>query len=281
MPTAARTDAFEPVHDAHAIEQVVLSLQFDRPLDDSAIERVQAASAPFAEALPGRSEVRSFGVAFGLQGLSPMVQNPTSSPDGFVRTRTAPNGAVEKELRVDRNGTLFRTTVYTRWANVWDEARRYFSVILGAVDDGAALNSYSLQYVDKFIWEGDIANCRPERLLRPNSAFVCPHVFLAKDLWHSHSGYFERSDEATKRLYVINVECGDEVVETTTRRVVRITTAITDLLNQPSFGATRVPVGEGAAYLDDKMNTIHNLLKNVIGRIVNDEICQRIDLATP
>ena len=281
MPTTARTDVFEPVHDAHAIEQVTLGVQFDRPLDDASIERIQSASSAFAESLPGKNELRSIGLSIGPQGMSPLVSSSSNAPDGFVRTRVAPNGVVEKELRVERSGIVFRTTAYTRWASVWSEARGYFSTVMGAAAGTASLSSYSVQYVDKFVWLGDASNCRPEQLIRPGSEFVCPVIYSTRDLWHSHSGFFDRADAATKRLLVANLDCVDEPDGHTKRRVVRVTTVVTEVLNQDGYEPRDVPIGDGIAYLDERIDIVHTMLKDVMGRIITPQMCDRIDLVTP
>jgi uncharacterized protein (TIGR04255 family) len=277
MATAARPNIFEPVHDAHAIEHVIFTLQFDRPIDDASVQRIKTAMSVFADALPGQNEIRAFGMAFGPQGVSPLMPS-AQVIDGFVRTRVAPNGAVEKELRVERTGLFFRSAAYTRWIHVWGEARRYFSAAMAVVDESCRLAAYGLQYVDKFVWQGAIDECRPSHILRTASEFVSPHAYTATDLWHSHSGFFKRANEATKRLLVVNVDCTDENELETSRRVVRVTTSATDMLNQANFAATNVRVRDGIGFVDPSMDTLHNLLVNVMGQIITPELCRRIDL---
>lgn len=271
---------FEPLHDAHAIEHVLIGIQFDRPLTDSTITQLQAACSTLADELPGKSEMRGFGFSISPQGFNPILQNQSNVPDGFVRTRTAPTGFVEKELRVDRGGILFRNSAYTRWIDVWSEAKRYISTTLSAVDDQVQLANYSLHYSDKFVWNGHQAACRPSSLLRSNSRFIAPHVFMAEDLWHSHTGIFTKTDQTIKRLLAVNTDCVDEPIDGEARRVVRITTVLTDLLNQPGFGQTMVTPEHRMDLIDSRINQLHNALKAVFCEIVTADVCKRIGLSS-
>lgn len=278
MPQAAPA-AFEPVHDAHAIEQVTFSVQFSRPLEDAVIARLQTeCAAKLAADLPGKNEVRSLGVSIGPQGLMPIAV-PASGPDGFVRLRVAPTGAVEKELRVDRTGTSFRTTSYTRWAAIWGEARRYFGLLLGNLPDDIGVVAHSLQYVDRFDWNGAPDDCRASALIAPASQFVAPHVFRIADLWHSHFGAFIRHDEFTKRLLLVNVDCVDEPRDTAPAgRSVRITTGVTDMLGQPGYTGRVIRPQEAIAYLDARQDGAHTVLKDVIADILTAEMRRKIGI---
>jgi uncharacterized protein (TIGR04255 family) len=271
--------AFEPVHDAHAIEQVTFSLQFTRHLDDAAITRLQAeCAARLGTDLPGKHEIRSIGVSVGPQGLVP-IAGAASAPDGFLRMRVSPTGAVEKELRVERGGTSFRTTTYTRWAAVWADARRCFEVVMGSLPADVGLVAHSLQYVDRFDWSGTPSECRAAELIAPGSEFVAPYVFRSEDLWHSHFGAFMRLDEFTKRLLLVNLDALDEASQDgISRRSVRITTGVTDLLSQPGYRERVVPAGEVIRYLDERQDGAHTVLKNVIGDILNDGMRRKIGI---
>lgn len=279
MPDAAPA-AFEPVHDAHAIEQVTFSLQFSRHLEDSLLAKLQIeCGAALAVELPGKSEVRSIGVSIGPQGLVPM--SPTSGPDGFVRLRMTPSGSVEKELRVERGGLTFRTTSYTRWAAIWSEAQQYFRAVVSSLPADVSLVAQSLQYVDRFDWSGQPNDCRPGDLIARNSEFVAPHVFRMSDLWHSHFGAFVRLDEFTKRLLLVNLDCVDEEgAAGQPRRSVRITTGVTDILNQPGYTERRIPVAEVIGYLDERQNAAHTVLKNVIADLLTAEMRRKIGIDT-
>jgi uncharacterized protein (TIGR04255 family) len=280
MPNATGSSGhFDPVHSAHAIESVVLGVQFDRPLTDHAILQLQQACTSLSSELPGVAEIRGFGVSFGPQGVSPILQQSTNVPDGFARTRTAPNGAIEKELRIDRGGIVFRNSKYSRWNDVWVEAKNYISIILTAVDSEVKLSSYYLNYSDKFIWRGIESALEPKLLLQTDSPYLSPSIFTGEDLWHSHTGKFIRADPHVKRLQVVNSDCVEEPTnDGKTQRIVRVATVLTDMLNMPGFEPLSIEPKDALKFLDTRMNDLHTLLKSMFSEIVTQEVSNRIGL---
>jgi uncharacterized protein (TIGR04255 family) len=268
---------FEPIHSAHAIEQVLFSLQFDKPIDEVNLSAAaEAIHAEFKEELPGRAVLQTMAFSFGPLGLG---QGGALPIGGTAFNLTRKDGTVESELRIERNTIVFRTAVYTRWDEIWGRARRYFNAAIPhyvATDVG--VGATSLNFQDRFYWVGDLALCRANRLLRQGSGYVCPNVYEAKDLWHSHMGAFTKGDEGTKRLINVNIDCLDEPGKQPPRRVIAITTAITDQLNQPGYISPTVKSGDVAPYFARQMTALHDLSKSTFRNVVNDDMCKRIAL---
>lgn len=267
---------FEPIHDAHAIEQVLFVLQIDQPLDDVNFAEVRKISEQIASELPGRAEIQGFALTIGAPGsVGPAPSGPTV---GSVFHRTAPDGTIESELRVERTSVTFRTSIYTRWDAVWTRAHRYFDAIVPRYIAQARVSGISLNFVDKFVWTGPTTECRPSLLLRSGSNYLCPHVYGAQDLWHSHTGAFLRVGDDTKRLLNVNVDYLDENRPDGLRRVLAITTVLTDLMNQPGYTSSKVAAKDAAGFVDAHMNQLHDFGKTVFGNIINDEMSKRIAL---
>jgi hypothetical protein len=55
MSTTGVQDGFRPVHDAHAIEQVAVSIQFITPLGDDVIRAVGEAVNRFSDEFPNKT----------------------------------------------------------------------------------------------------------------------------------------------------------------------------------------------------------------------------------
>lgn len=273
---AAEPGQFEPIHAAHAIEQVLFLVQINGQLDDRALSVASDSIHPqFLEDLPGRQEIQM--VSFGFGPLGAMGQGPIAT-GGRVFNRTRTDSTLENELRVERQSIVFRTTAYTRWDDVWQRVRRYFAALLPTYAESAPIAAISLNFQDKFRWVGDIALCRGGRLLRPQSSYVCPHVFEARDLWHSHTGAFVTADARTKRLLNVNLDCIDESGVHPPRRLVAITTAITDQLNQPGYAQIALSPTEVVDYFEREMQALHELSKQTFRNVINDTMCQRIAL---
>ena len=269
---------YEPIHSAHAIEQAVFSVQIEQPLADNQLAVVRKSAEQFTTELPGRAEIQGFRL--GLGPVSPMGFAPPSS-FGSVLNRTGPDGVVESELRIDRMSMTFRTTRYSCWSSVWADAKRYFAALLPIyASTPRNVKTISLSFNDKFVWSGDSTRSEPASLLRRGSKYLSPHVFETKDLWHTHTGMFLRADDRTKRLLNVNVDCLDEFVPQTNenRRVVAITTVLTDMLDQPGFASSDVTEVTAMTELEDRMQTLHILDKDILANIICDEMVRRIAL---
>jgi uncharacterized protein (TIGR04255 family) len=272
------TGRFEPIHDAHAIEQVQIAINFAQPLDDGLFGRVRLAMAAFKAELPGGSELQSIAIAFGqtpgfFAGPSGQISK------GFLMQRMAPNGAIEAEVRIEANSITFRTTLYSRWNAVWGQFGKYLKSIVGIYAGNSSVMQVSLSFVDKFVWVGEHATCQPKVLLRPNSLYLCPYVYESPDLWHSHTGAFLRVDEHTKRLLNVNVDYLDEQMVEQPRRVINISTVLTDMLNQPGFTPHNLAPIEAFDKLQERLVQLHEQSKHFFGAVISDEMCKRIALS--
>jgi len=277
--TLVQKGHFDPLHAAHAIEQVVFVVQFDPPLDEPQLLEIREAALQFKSEkdLPGQMEIQEIAIAFGAPGAAaPPPRMPTGP--GLVLMSTGRDGTVQNELRVERASLTFRTTLYSRWDAVWVQARRYFESMLPKYVQYSQISAVSLNYVDKFVWSGTLDQCSPNLMLLPRSKYVCPHVFEVTEFWHSHTGKFIRTDTHTKCLLNVNVDYLDEINGVDTRRVVAITTVLTDMLNQLGYSPTRVAKDNALHFVDERMQKLHAFGKEVLGDIVSPEMSKRIAL---
>lgn len=278
MATAAAQDGFRPVHEAHAIEHLLTTIHFDRPIDDNAVRVANEVMAQFQGELPGRNEIRGMGFQIGPHGVLPLPASPPDAPNGVIRFLMDGRGVMVKELRVDRQSLVYRTQLYTRWDAVWAEIRQYIHTLLPRLGI-ANISAYSLGYVDKFVWIGVPSACQPGLLFRPNSPYLTPKSLDATDLWHCHSGRFEAVTTQIKRLESVNIDCTDEPTELgQPQRVVRISTTITDIYNQPGYMAHQMNGMEAPAILDGAFPQLHDVLKRVFAQTVSDSISTQVGM---
>ena len=270
---------FEPLHDAHAIEQVVFAVQFLGPLDESTFKEASDILDPITGDLPKKSVAGIPNlVAFTIgDQAAPLSMLPPAAL-GRVYQSFQPDGTIGTEVRLDRGSMVFRTTLYTRWAATWSRAQKYFGAVIPKCVPKTRIAGVSLNYVDKFIWTGDPAECRPANLLEPKSKYLCPHVYDSEDLWHSHTGAFSRVDNQTKRLLNVNVDYIDERKGDVQRRMISIGTALSDLTNQPDYAPLDIAEKDAISFIDSKMQHLHDFGKIIFANIVNDEMSKRIAL---
>lgn len=278
MPNTLKNNGrFEPVHAAHAIEQVVFVLKFETSLSEEVFSQVRDIAKQFEvdADMPRRVKLEGLSFSFSPAGQpAPLASQLT----GFMLRRMRADGSIEKELRIEPSSITFMTSLYTRWNDIWLQAIKYFEALAPIYVPHSNVIGVGLNYIDKFIWVGDKANCKADLLLRTNSEYLSSHIFKADDFWHSHTGVFIRADEKTKRLLNVNVDHLDEILSDDTRRVVSIITVVTDLLNQPGYVATEVAPENIVQFLESHAKDLHVFGKKVFGNVINDEMSKRIAL---
>ncbi len=272
--TLSQKGQFNPIHSAHAIEQVVLVLQFDKPLDSTNFAEVLKAAEQFKPDFSKSIPIQKLTFVFGAGASN--QPDPINSGTSFQKTGA--DESVENELRVEQAALTFTTTKYTRWAAVWSQASSYFDALVPFYTKHAGLSGISVNYVDKFVWSGNVNDCKPSYLLRTDSKYLCPHVYTAEDFWHSHTGAFTRYDAFTRRLLNVNVDYLDEIRLEQTHRIVAITTVLADQLNQPGYTPRSLNQDQNIDFIKSHMDNLHILGKAVFGNIINDTMSDRIAL---
>lgn len=270
-----KTEGFEPIYAAHAIEQVAFIVQFDRPFDNETFHTIKALADQFKDELPGNAEIQGFSIAFGVPVVAQAEQN--QSINGLVRRSVARDGSLECELRIERSVITFVTTRYTRWSNVWEQANKYLNAILPHYLKSANLIAVGLNYVDKFVWNGDLNKANAKYLLRNDSKYICNHIFETDEFWHSHTGAFIRVDDITRRLLNINLDYLDELRPEGQKRIVSITTTVTDQFNQPGYGAY-LSNDNSIGLINTHMQNMHDFGKTVLEDLITENMSKRIAL---
>jgi uncharacterized protein (TIGR04255 family) len=266
------------LHQAHAIEQVAFAVQFDREVAADVMTTLRDTVAEWFEGdFPRRSEFQGTTLTIGVGPVMPTALK-ADAPAGYVFQRFRADGLIEAELRVDKTSIVYRTILYTRWADVWGRAHSYLDRLIPPYANVAQIGALGLNYVDKFIWKGPGSECLPTLLLRSGSPYICPHAFEARDLWHTHTGRFDRVDAITKRLSLVHTDYRDDLFPSGAQRVVAITSALTDMYNQPGYDPARVTADQALAFVSERIEDLHKTNKRILADIINEEMCKRIAL---
>ena len=138
----------------------------------------------------------------------------------------------------------------------------------------------SLNYIDKFVWNGAIEDCNPKLLMQEGSQYLCNHIFGTRELWHSHTGVFIRVDEYSRRLLNVNINYLDELSPDDQKRVIVITTSITDQFNQQNYKPylSSDDNESNIGLVRDHMRDMHNFNKSVLRQLITEQMCKRISL---
>lgn len=266
---------FEPLHDAHSIDQVLFTIQFERPLSDEQLLNIRQTSlAKFknSDHFPAIQDIQLFPFNVGI-GI------PMTAQNGFQLFRTGNDGILETELRVERNSVIFRTSRYTRWEEIWGKVNVYFQHVIPLfTQDGNKLMGVGLSYYNKFLSRNETKKCKAKDLLNSQSKYLCTHLFENDDLWHNHTGAYIKINKEIKRLININIDSFDELSDNVQHRAIAIAIIVTDLLNQPQYNPSIFSDEDIIMKLKDKFHALHLCENDIFRDILNEKSAKRVGL---
>lgn len=258
--------SFVPVHAAHAIEQSMFVLQFANPISDDLYKEIVVLADKFMNELPGKRELQQA-----------ILTNIPPSPNAVAYAKYNDAGLIENELQIHKSAIFFTTRQYSRWTEIWTQASKYFAELVPFYSSQAKLSNLGLSYTDKFICENEI-QVNPKSFLKTDSKFITSHIFETDQLWHSHTGVFEKADESTKRLININLDYLDERHINNNRFSVVVTTTINDQFDQPSYKPLNITSESTMDFISEHMANIHDAGKIILSEIINADMAKQIAL---
>lgn len=251
------------IHEAHAIDRVRVTLQFNEALNDKLLQK---AAAPVAERYRDlgfetveRAEgpIQTIVLTQDLTPLKPLVKN------GWVLKR----GSTTEEAGFRDLTFGYVSTEYGRWENLetrfWEVFRDALSTALENID----LAQINLEYWDRFIFDGNPSAADARSLLAEVDPSVPPESISGATLWHSHAGWFEQR-EGSPVLINRNFDAIDQTLEDEVRRVLNIFTLV-NLRPQRSMVLAEV---------EDALNYLHNRSLLLFGNSIREEFRRAIGL---
>lgn len=167
-----------------------LAFEFDRQFSQETIKAIGQLRSKFSKRLPRQQFQQMMMVPFGAAAFP---QGQESQKTGVLFDRTRADGQQEVSLGISLNTVRYVTTSYTRWDEVWADARNLFQPVMDLVADGTKLVTIVVEYTDRFLAkEADVHSFPVRSLLKP-SPFVATNIFDCDGFWHCNHGFF-RSD---------------------------------------------------------------------------------------
>ncbi|MBA9069890.1 uncharacterized protein (TIGR04255 family) [Methylobacterium sp. RAS18] len=263
---------FIPILPAHAIERCGISVLFDQPLPEKIYTRLRDSAV---EAL------RKVGLAAQQQqGLSIMFDTQTGNITPQITSALGPTQFVSNDgaaqLFYAPNSLVWHTNRYIRWDPFISQFESVTSFLLDNFLQSVSLASIQIEYWDRFLWTGKWNSIAYEKLLDANAPVSRPPAQSVKE-WHSHAGWFERSD-GLRRLINVNVDASDYAAPTQDLvPSVGIYTMLRDEMNAPGFQRV-TPEEQSPTYLMDRLEKMHVASKNVLASTITGAMKDRIGL---
>jgi uncharacterized protein (TIGR04255 family) len=268
---------FEPLHEKHAIEQVIVQVNFDRPLPENEFSPPQKWQRLNAE-LNGR--LPAFLSEPGLQFTH---GSPVPKP-GFSAHQLAyvgPDGIPLRLLRLERGLISYAATDYTRWEIIKKDA---WDVIRAALEGHYLPNdlmviSTTLHYFNRFRWVGKNEEMVPSQLLRRDSPWIAPKLYHQNENWHCHCGEFRKQNAAVRRLINVNTDVVSQESPSGPSRSVSVSVMLVDALNQTGYEKTDGMTGDIAlTWISNQLDDLHTAEKIIMAEVISTELQDRISL---
>jgi uncharacterized protein (TIGR04255 family) len=265
---------FDPVYPyagAHAIKSAGFAVEWNTPLSDDELREVQSLHSKLAESLPQSASNAALSIALNQSSVTAPVTSQGIGSIVFARpSSTAALGGVSRALEVSKDHCVGQVNDYTRWADVWAEVSKWFSVVLPKLVDAHAVKAVGLQYTDVFNWRADKKTFDLKKVLREGCVYLPPNVFSAQGLWHSHHGYLSERDTPIKHALLENINVN--LLQELGQLSVVITTVHRAAL-EPVWQWSGVEMALAAVMPD-----LHERNKVTLRELLNDETLKKINL---
>lgn len=201
------------VQQQHAIERIRIEIAFTEPLPSRVVESAKRQfeqnrnALRFASAVP--QEVHQLGIQPGLGG-APTFQKVV----GWNSVRESSPGVAVESVALNPGGFAYESTDYRSWETAHRRFRSVADSIIQQVSTVVDIGSFSLDYADRFVYQGRPAEAEPGAILVPD--LLCSLTEGARSgefLWHLHRGWFDLQ-EGRSVLMNQNVDAQDAKTHT-------------------------------------------------------------------
>lgn len=261
-------DKLVPHKGDHAIQNVAFGMEWEGVLPPQAISEIDRALVEASLELGQRKDVTTLRV-----NMTPDGTQATQDVSGFVYERKQ-GGIVARSCQLNPNLFLVTNNNYTRWDNVWSDARKILETVLPVVSNYKNVTALGLQYIDLFVWKG-VPEQIPLKEIFSATGQVLPILALEnKSLWHVHQGAYTDMPLPIpcRRLDNYNVD----IVDIDAFRCIQI------LSGHRAVFSTAQPAGNlvssASTSADSVMTALHKQNKDFLNKLLSTEVCKLINL---
>lgn len=260
-----------PINSEHAVKSVSFICELGANLSSEKIQEVISHydhSDGLRNLFHKKTEGRETSISLSPNGID--VSNKSGQINQVVLERIGERGEVEFALAIRNNVINFNSNLYSRWANVSNDAVALLNEFTGLVLPDPGISVFGLQYVDEFIVTGEINSFRPQMLFKLNNHILPSHIANMAGPWHNHTGWFDDATLAQdKILHNLNIN----VVPQHEKLVIQIIGAHRYILSAPSSSASDI-----RADMTNKFLILHEKNKDLLRGLLNETACAEIHL---
>jgi uncharacterized protein (TIGR04255 family) len=261
-----------PFAGTHAIQNVSLILEWQGDLSDQTLLLIHNAGSVLREHFPSAEIQKLVQINFGTTGVP--VSDATGV-GGISFQRMSQFGTVAKQLVVSRQNCVFAINDYVRWNAALEDVMRSYEVILPIILANRAINNIGLQYTDVFTWKDDPSALDIAEVFKRDSGLLPTNALQIHTLWHSHHGYFSDSSDPMPNNLLQNVNIN--VNDVSGERQINIVMSHQATLKSPIRRGTE----NYAGLIKDFQDSLHKTHKDMLARLLTDQVCSLIKLNLP
>jgi len=259
---------FNPIHNAHAIVEVIVFFGFPQgELGPHIVDRFLELKTELSEDFPSNNLFQMFEVKISedYPSLHPKV--------GFELRRLKIDDSIEWLIRITPDSISIHCLDYSRWNHVYPMVEKYSESIFEKLKGvGVSPSSIGLKYVDQFVFRGEPKDYDIANLFKRDSSVLHTRSFSSGCQWHSHSGWFEKIEGLGEVLSQINI---DSVIQEPQRYIISIDH--TGTYHNQIEGENLLCDSTFRALFADR---IHELNKSLLSDLLTDKMQRRINLGS-
>lgn len=258
-----------PSRTENAIKVVAFAFQFERSFTLGELSVLESLHEGANDSLPRKQRLEALTIQFNP--ASPGIQTSAQpNTGGITFDRLTPTGEAEWAFTAKDNTAVVQCTVYSRWEEIWGNARAYVERFLPVLGENNRIISAGLEYLDEFVILDEKTDWISD-LFDRNSKHLTQNMFETDSYWHCHTGFFSPTQDDRGRfltrinLDYINNNEAEHVVVSKMQHQLQLVEAI--------------PFPE---FLQNDMNgfieDMHNLNKSVLFDMLSNEMAAAIKL---
>ena len=201
---------YHPYAGTNAIQEVIFGIQFQGDIPQSDLSNARrVAEANLKEDFPRSEDI--IGTQFRFEktdkGNIQLEGTDASYQSGFnLLSSSESDGTPSRVLQMSRNLFSLHFMNYVGWEGTLSDSLRYIGTIFPRINlEKNGLQSFSLRYIDRFIFDGPTEEACASLLFNQPSKFISSKCFEAGPYWHCHSGWFDEDSEYSRILNQLNI----------------------------------------------------------------------------
>lgn len=251
------------LHPSHSIERVRIVISFSTQLPIKLLRRLAAENETRRVEFGFTSKNLREGhqIQVGAEGIR--LGQSQAELLGWEWRKLSPANTVIEALVLEQNALVYETIEYSRWREFADRFNEVTSDIMRDVVNVVDVTTVSLEYIDRFVFEGVDTAAKPDELIQNIKGILHPDAESGQELWHFHRGWYENF-EPQKLLITQNIDAQNGTMpKGGTVRSIQILTK-TEL--------RQIPLEFDCAGLSPYLENMHNRSKEVF----RSALCKRM-----